>query len=65
MTCIIQEYIKNMKDAYCHAKVQVLVVQHGLQCRVAYPQFTRNAEVSVSVQCLFYFGLGHGNWARF
>ena len=54
-----------MKDAYCHAKVQVLVVQHGLQCRVAYPQFTRNAEVSVSVQCLFYFGLVHGNWARF
>ena len=49
MTSIIQEYNQNMKDAYCHAKVQVLAVQHGLQCRVAYPQFTSNAEVAVTL----------------
>ena len=37
--------------------MQVRTVDHGLQCRVADTQFTRNAEVPVTVQSLFYLGL--------
>ena len=39
--------------------MQVRTVDHGLQCRVADTQFTRNAdsEVPITVQSLFYLGL--------
>ncbi len=51
---ICEEY---EKEAYTHAKMQVLTVQHGLQRRVAYSQLARHAEIPVAVERLFYLGL--------
>ena len=44
--------------------MQVRTVEHGLQCRVADTQFTRNAEVPITVQSLFYLGLIHFQRSR-
>ena len=59
MNRIRQEYDKNVTEAYGYEKMQVLAIQHGLQSWVAYPQLTRNAEVPVSGQGLFYLFLVH------
>ena len=61
MSIISHEYDSIMKGiwsyTYRYAMMQVRTVDHGLQCRVADTQFTRNAEVPVTVQSLFYHGL--------
>jgi hypothetical protein len=53
------------KEAYTHAKMQVLTLQHGLQIRVAYSQLARQAEIPFAVERLFYLGLIQGQWSSF